>query len=119
MTWLAVFIGGGLGSLSRFAIGRWLGNHGTGFPLGTFLANLVACLLLALALVYFQHKGEAWNSAKLLVMVGFCGGFSTFSTFSLETIRLIQAGSWLLAIAYVVASIGICLLTLLLLIPKG
>lgn len=118
MNWLAVFIGGGLGSLSRFGIGKWLGQHESGFPTGTFVANILACIILGLAFEYFQGKESPLESAKLLIMVGFCGGFSTFSTFSLETLRLIQAGNWGLVSLYVGGSVAVCLVILALISPK-
>lgn len=119
MNWLAVFIGGGLGSMSRFGISKWLGQHESGFPTGTFLANVLACVVLGLAWEYFSDKQESWTSARMLILVGFCGGFSTFSTFSLETLRLIQDGNWGMAILYVGGSIAVCIGLLAILSPKA
>lgn len=119
MNWIAVFTGGGLGSLCRYGIGKWLGQHESGFPTGTFLANILACIVLGLAVEYFQERGSSLESARLLVMVGFCGGFSTFSTFSVETLRMIQAGQWGLVSLYVSASVAVCLVVLSLISPES
>ncbi len=105
MSWLLVFLGGGLGSLARYGLSLWLGAPGQGFPLATFLANVLACLVLGLVWSGFAAKGLDWESARLLMVVGFCGGFSTFSTFSLETLRLIQYGEWGMALLYVLGSL--------------
>jgi fluoride exporter len=118
MNLIAVFIGGGLGSLLRFALSLWLGKHSSGFPTGTFAANVLSCMVIALAWAYFARRVELDEAWRLLVLVGFCGGFSTFSTFSLETLRMIQAGQLGLAVAYVAGSVGCCLLVLIA-IEKG
>lgn len=111
-SWIAVFIGGGLGSMLRFGISRWLGVPGSGFPWATFWANLLACLVLGLGFFYFTRKGEIPSHFQWLVLTGFCGGFSTFSTFSLETLHLLQTGQTGLALMYVGSSLGTCLLLL-------
>lgn len=112
MNWLAVFVGGGIGSLARYGISRYLGHHGSGFPTGTFVANVLACVILALGWMYLQDKWEASAQVRALVLVGFCGGFSTFSTFSLETFQLLEAGQWGMAIGYVLGSVLVCLLVM-------
>jgi CrcB protein len=110
--WLAVFIGGGVGSLLRYGLSRWLGTSEAGFPLGTLTANVLACVVLGLAWHVFAQRVGLPPALKTLVLVGFCGGFSTFSTFSFETLRLMQAGQIGLAALYVLASLGSCLLLL-------
>lgn len=114
MEWLAVFLGGGLGSLFRYAISKWVPSNNIGFPTATLLANLLACIVLGLAWAYFQRHISLSPQSKLFVLVGFCGGFSTFSTFSMETLRLFQEGKTLLAVFYILASVLICVLALLL-----
>lgn len=113
MDYLAVFIGGGLGSMLRFAISKWLGTSSTGFPYGTLAANMLSCLVMAVGWYYFNKHSDLSTSYKLMLLVGFCGGFSTFSTFSMETLHLIQRGQIALAITYVGISISFCLLLLL------
>ena len=107
--WLAVFIGGGVGSLCRYALSRWIPPATSGFPWATLLANILSCTVLGVVFFYFIQKQNFPDNFKLLILVGFCGGFSTFSTFSFETLQLIQKGQWLLALCYVGISVLSCL----------
>jgi len=109
MTWLAIFIGGGLGSIARYGFGILAAKMYTGpFPLGTFLANFCACLILGLAVLFFASKNQMNEAYKALVLVGFCGGFSTFSTFSNETLELMRGGQWGWVIGNVAVSLVVC-----------
>jgi len=108
MEYLAIFIGGGTGSLVRFGISKWLGTTESGFPIGTFAANILACLVLGIAFNYLAEKSSIHVAHKSLVLIGFCGGFSTFSTFSNETLLLIQGGEWGMALLYIALSVGSC-----------
>jgi len=109
MTWLAVFIGGGLGSLARFGTSVLVVKYlKSTLPVATLLANVLACVVLIWAIntVSAQNKPE-WF--KPLLMVGFCGGFSTFSTFSYETLLLLKANEFGWAAANVLVSVAVCL----------
>ncbi len=105
MNWFWVFIGGGLGSVLRYAIGLLTPLFGTShFPVATFISNMLATLFLALTVYQFREIKTEW--VYPLVVIGFCGGFSTFSTFSNDNFQLIQQGSWLFLILNVLLSIG-------------
>jgi CrcB protein len=110
---LWVFLGGGLGSIVRYAMGDLLKSYSLVFPWGTFLANAISCIVLGYLLAY-NLKTPLSPSYRLLLMTGFCGGFSTFSTFSSETYLLLQDGKYKLALAYVVGSWIIGLLGIIL-----
>lgn len=96
---LAVFVGGGFGAIARFGIGKALVFDQHWFYFGTFAANIISSLLLGY-LVALSLKGEINEQAQLLLMTGFCGGFSTFSTFSLENYNLLQEGNFAAALTY-------------------
>lgn len=91
-TLLAVFIGGGVGSVTRWLISLKLNSLSSHVPVGTLLVNLIGAFIIGLTLSLFTrvtHIDPVW---KLLVTTGFCGGLTTFSTFSVEVVYLIQDG---------------------------
>ena len=97
---LAVGIGAALGAIARWLLGMWL-NHATStLPWGTLMANLVGAYLIGLALGCFLLFPETPGWMRLLVTTGFMGGLTTFSTFSAETVGLVERGEFLLAIGY-------------------
>lgn len=105
---LAVFLGGGLGSLARYSITRGVLNYlGEYLALGTFIANILAVILLGLALGKYEPMFSGKNFWYFFVIIGFCGGFSTFSTFSFETLVLFKNGQWGWAVANLAVSIGL------------
>tara|TARA_B100001093_G_scaffold483142_1_gene515401 strand:+ start:544 stop:921 length:378 start_codon:yes stop_codon:yes gene_type:complete len=91
-SFLLVFIGGGLGSLFRYSIGLIIKPISTQFPFATLIANTIGCLLLGLILGFLSTKSSVSNSQHMLLAVGFCGGLTTFSTFTLENMRFIEQG---------------------------
>jgi fluoride exporter len=105
-----LFIGGGLGSVLRFGLGKWIGTlHSQQFPYGTLLVNILACFILGLVIGLADHKQLFSPTARLFWTAGFCGGFSTFSTFSSETLALIQGGFTLQVLLYIALSLFLCL----------
>lgn len=107
----AVFLGGGLGSLVRFGIAEAVSPLKSGFPAATFLANVISCCILGFLLALVS-KSEISPFIKFLFVTGFCGGFSTFSTFTGETFQLFQNGNWTTALIYVFSSFLVCLFSL-------
>ncbi len=108
-SFILVFIGGGLGSVARYLLGKWFVQNGTLIPLGTLLANIAACFILGFVVGLADHKQLLSPDARLFWTVGFCGGFSTFSTFSAETLSLFQTGMPMVAIVYIASSVVFCL----------
>ena len=108
MSWLLVFLGGGLGALCRLAVARILPAvdlPAGGFPWATFTANLLACLLLGAGLSLVTRSQLSPNQ-QLFALTGFCGGFSTFSTFAGDVLILMQGGHFWTAFTYLAASVA-------------
>jgi CrcB protein len=108
MNWLYVFIGGGLGSMARYWIGHLLKDLRCSLPVSTLTANLFAALMIGV--LYFSGVKTRQEQWWLLLASGFCGGLSTFSAFSLETLELFRSGSYMVAVLNIVLSVTCCLL---------
>jgi fluoride exporter len=103
-----VFLGGGLGSIARYGSGELaLKFYKGNFPIGTLAANFLACLILGITIYIFKDKLTQTEWIKYFVLIGFCGGFSTFSTFSVETLRLFQDHLYLMGIVNLLISLAL------------
>lgn len=100
-----VFIGGGAGSIGRYLIGKWLNNTNYSIPLGTLAANIVGSLLIGLILGWALKNNALNSNTTLLLATGFCGGFTTFSTFSFEMQSLLKNGDMLPFALYAMGSV--------------
>jgi CrcB protein len=99
-----VFIGGGFGSVLRYVIGKWLNNSESGIPYGTFVANILGSLLIGIILGYAAKSETLSQQSTLLLATGFCGGFTTFSTFAYENHVFLKSGDFASFATYTIAS---------------
>ena len=107
---LAVGIGAAVGAWLRWGLGLWLNALWPELPLGTLSANLIGGFLVGLSVAFFmQHPGLApeW---RLLIITGFLGALTTFSTFSIETVTLLMRGQYLWGLSIIILHLGGCLL---------
>jgi len=110
-TILAIAVGGGVGSVARYLLTLWCEHLlGEDFPYGIFLANIIGSFAIGICFVILLERAALPEVARSLLMVGFLGGFTTFSTFSLQTIGMLQAGRWLEAGIYVFGSVLLSIL---------
>ncbi|HET8838976.1 MAG TPA: fluoride efflux transporter CrcB [Flavobacteriaceae bacterium] len=107
---LIVFIGGGCGSALRFLISKYLNDY-TGFPFGTFCANILGSLLLGLVLGFALKTNSLSTNTTLLLTTGFCGGFTTFSTFMYENQVFLKSGEFALFVLYAISSFAVGILS--------
>ena len=104
MKLLSVMLGGFIGAITRYSIGEWI-QPANEFPLGTLLINLLGCFFLSWFLTFFTIKKNISAEFTLLIGTGFIGSFTTFSTFSVETILLFQNGLAVYGVIYILVSI--------------
>ncbi|MFT4577004.1 MAG: CrcB protein [Polaribacter sp.] len=101
---LLVFIGGGFGSALRYVIGKYLNNPETGIPYGTFVANILGSLLIGIILGLAAKNDALTENHTLILATGFCGGFTTFSTFAYENHVFLKSGDFMSFAVYTIAS---------------
>jgi CrcB protein len=111
---LLVFVGGGLGSALRYMISKSFNGYFQHFYLGTFLVNMIGCLLIGLILGLSARNNFFTQSQTLLLATGFCGGFTTFSAFAFEKHTLLNAGELLHFSFYTISSIAVGILAVVL-----
>ena len=103
---LPIALGSALGGVGRYAVTTLVNDRAdSAFPVGTLGVNILGCLLIGILVQLLA--GRTSHMTQALLTTGFCGGFTTFSAFSYESIRLIQEGLWQRAAAYVVLSVGL------------
>ncbi|HYW95097.1 MAG TPA: fluoride efflux transporter CrcB [Bacteroidales bacterium] len=108
---LAVGTGGFIGSVGRFYISKYFQVlSGSSFPLGTFVVNVIGCFMIGLFYGLFMKYSDLSPAWRLFLTTGFCGGFTTFSTFSYENIALLRDGQYVFFFSYTSASLLIGLL---------
>jgi CrcB protein len=109
MIFLLIAVGGAAGSLLRYLVGGAVQRTSAGgFPIGTMFVNVSGCFLIGILLRQFMNM-QLSPELRALLIVGFCGGFTTFSTFSAETLGLIEGGEYGRATSYVILSVVLCL----------
>lgn len=115
---LLLLLGGGIGTVCRYFVAEWgQARWGIHMPYGTFLVNMTGCLVIGILLGVFEVRfgslSEAPLPLRILLISGFVGGFTTFSSYELETMTLFRQGAWERALLYAVGSLVLGLLILL------
>ena len=110
-TYIAIAFGGALGAMFRFwlhtAVQRF---NGSSFPLGTFAVNVLGSFLIGVFFVVLAEKAQLSETWRPLIVIGFLGAMTTFSTFSLDALLLFEQGNYNTALFYIVSSVALCLL---------
>lgn len=101
---ILVFIGGGSGSIARYLLGKLLNSSNNGIPYGTFAANILGSLLIGVILGWALKNNSLSSQTTLLVATGFCGGFTTFSTFAYENHALLKSGDFMTFAFYAITT---------------
>jgi len=110
MTYFSVALGGALGAMLRYGLSGWL-HSATGwlFPIGTLAVNILGSFIIGMVLELGSGRYLFSPEARLLLTTGFCGGLTTFSTFSYETVALLEEQQWVPAAGNVLLNVAVCL----------
>lgn len=109
MMYFAIAVCGGIGALLRFLVSRGINVvFSPAFPYGTLFVNVLGSFLIGFLTGLFLHKFHASEVVRNAVLIGFLGGFTTFSSFSIEVVSMLEGQSWMKAMAYVVSSVLCC-----------
>ena len=115
MLWLWVALGGAFGAVSRYLVAGYVQKTaGIAFPLGTMTVNILGSFIIGFFIQYILEYLSTPPQVRALVVVGFLGAFTTFSSFSYETVSLLLEGEWLKAITYIMGTNILCFLATLL-----
>ena len=115
LQWIVVGLGGAVGAMMRYRISLHMSHIvGDGFPWGTLVVNVIGCLVLGLLVALVSGKYPIGDIARTGLQVGLIGGFTTFSAFSMELLRMVEDGSWIHGFIYIVASLFLCVLAIVL-----
>lgn len=107
---IAIALGGALGAVGRYASSQWVyGLMGRSFPFGTLFVNVAGSFVMGFLAVFLIERMETGPELRAFLMIGFLGSFTTFSTFSLETVNLISSGEVLKAGVNIMISIFVCI----------
>ena len=110
MLWGAVLLGGALGSAARYGVGLWMLHHlAPTFPWATLTVNVIGSFVIGAVIVLADEQGSVGPALRTFLVVGVLGGFTTFSSFSVETMRLWETRPLWVSLANVAASLGLCL----------
>jgi len=113
MHWLAVAMGGALGSMARYALSIWIFQVSTHkFPYATLTVNVLGSFVMGILFVVIVEKAALPAEMRSLLMIGFIGAFTTFSTFSLDALGLWQNGHLFMALMYTLATVILCLIAI-------
>ena len=111
MNYALVFLGGGVGAAARYFIGGMVHRFtAPDFPYGTLVVNVVGCLAIGFLMTFFEERFIVNPYLRVFLTIGLLGGFTTFSSFSFETMALLRDGSYMLGIINVVVTVVVCLL---------
>ncbi|MDB2383245.1 MAG: fluoride efflux transporter CrcB [Porticoccaceae bacterium] len=113
MHWLAVAIGGALGSMARYALSAWIFDVSSHkFPYATLTVNVIGSFVMGILFVIIVEKAALPAEMRSLLMIGFLGAFTTFSAFSLDALGLWQNGHVFLSLVYMLATVVLCLVAI-------